>query len=76
VSRTAPPAFDPQPRTFPERLFVPVPWRRAGWLRDRLRQRGLNTTACFDPEERTAGLEFWPGTDPDAVLLALRELGG
>ena len=62
-------------RTFPDRVFIPVPWKRASWLRDRLRERGLQTTICYEPADRSAGLEFRPGTDRDVVHQALRELG-
>lgn len=76
MSRPAPPLTPPPDRTFPDRLFIAVPWKQAQRLRNRLREHfGLVATACFLPEERMAGLEFRPGTDRDAVLEALRELG-
>jgi hypothetical protein len=44
-------------------LFVPVPWDRADELRARLQARGIPATACFEPSERTAGLEIHQEVD-------------
>jgi hypothetical protein len=38
-------------------LGVPVPWKRADALQERLRGRGIAATLCLDPATRTAILE-------------------
>jgi hypothetical protein len=74
-------AITPQPvpltrsKLFPERLTVRVPWAKALTLRDRLLAMDVPATICFEPADRTALLEFWPGVDQNLVHAALRELG-
>jgi len=61
-------------RLFPDRLFVRVPWAKAEWIRNRLKQRGMNTTVCYESRDRMAGLEFDPNVDPRSILQTLGEL--
>jgi hypothetical protein len=59
---------------FPGRLTLSVPYAKAAWLRKRLRDIGLDAVACFDPNHRSAALEFGQGTGADQVLRALHEI--
>ena len=62
-----------QGKTLPNRVLIPVPWDEADRLCSRLRERGIEATACFDVAERTAGLELPPGADFAAVQHILDE---
>jgi hypothetical protein len=59
---------------FTDRPFLPVPWKKIDALRDRLYKRGVFATACYDPLDRIAGLEFSPDTDLKSLVGLLREL--
>jgi hypothetical protein len=63
-----------QGQTLPQRVLIPVPWDEADRLCTRLREQGIEVTACYDTAERTAGLELPPGTDTAAVQHMLDEL--
>ena len=63
------PAFEV--KILKNRLFIPVPWDSAEPFRDRLRARGIAATACFDPSEHTAGLEFGRDADLETIRVIL-----
>ena len=50
-----------------DRLLIPVPWKQADALQGRLAARGIAATACFEPRERTAGIEVPADADLTAV---------
>lgn len=54
-----------------EHLFVTVPWDKAADLQTRLQNRGIASTACLDPVERTAGLEIHQDVDPETLRAIL-----
>jgi len=56
-----------------DRLLMEVPWARADEIRDRLANRGIQATACFEPTIRRAVIEMPGDTSPDVVLAVLRE---
>lgn len=62
-----------QGRTLPNRVLIPVPWDEADRLCSRLRDRGIEATACFDVADRSAGIELPPGVDSEAVQHILDE---
>ena len=61
-----------QTRQLPElsslhRPLMPVPWDKAdSWLM-KLRDQGMQVTACYYPSNKTAGLEFPVGTDLENI---------
>ena len=57
------------------RLRVEVPWWSANALRNRLRDRGIRATACFDPVARRAALEMDGNVDLDCVRAVLAGAG-
>ena len=62
-----------QGKTLPNRVLIPVPWEDADRLCGRLRENGIEATACFDVADKTAGLELPPGADSEAVQKMLDE---
>jgi hypothetical protein len=60
-------------QTLPNRVLIPVPWDEADRLCSRLRERGIEATACFDAADRSAGIELPPGADTQAVQHFLDE---
>jgi len=52
-------------------LFIQVPWEKAETLRSRFQDRGILVTACYDPAERTAGLEVHRDVDPEVLRTIL-----
>jgi hypothetical protein len=67
------PGIPLQGATLPNRVLIPVSWDEADRLGTRLREQGIEVTACFDAAERTAGLELPPGADAAAVQKLLGE---
>jgi hypothetical protein len=52
-----------QGKTLLNRVLIPVAWDEAERICTRLRERGIEATACFDAAEHSAGLELPAGTD-------------
>ena len=55
-----------------DRLVIPVPWRRAEELQNRLLRRGIRSTLFLIPYSSEARIEAWPGADVASVQAALR----
>ena len=56
------------------RPLLPVPWDKADTWLARLREQGVQATACYDPLSRTAGLELPEGTDVEKIKSVLEAL--
>ncbi len=52
-------------------LVMPVAWKHAEGLQNRLKEQGIGSTLCWIPYTNEARLEFWPGTDAASVRAAL-----
>jgi hypothetical protein len=59
-----------------QRLFLAVSWRKANSLRSLLQRHGIHAIACFDPANRTAGLEILSDVSPETLQEILKTAPG